>query len=116
MPVWLDSMRLAVEHHTGARYNSVLANYYRTGADSVAWHADDEPELGSEPTIASLSFGSSRRFAIKSRADNSVMACFLDHGDLLVMSGRSQADYLHSITKTARSVSPRLNLTFRWTS
>lgn len=100
---------------TGARFNSVLANYYRSGADSVAWHSDDEPELGDEPVIASLSFGAARDFQIKSKATGERTTITLGHGDLLIMSGRSQAEYLHAVPKTARKVGERINLTFRLT-
>jgi alkylated DNA repair dioxygenase AlkB len=130
MPPWLAAMRDRLEGELGCRFNSVLANYYRGGADSVAWHADDEPELGPEPTIASVSLGAARRFLVRPRehklvelraADDfaSRLAADFDleyelgFGDLLVMRGRSQADYLHSVPKTRREVGPRLNLTFR---
>ena len=53
----LIDLKAAVEQQLGSRFNSVLANYYRDGNDSVSWHADDEPELGLNPLIASLSFG-----------------------------------------------------------
>lgn len=113
MPEAIANLKSAIESLTGARFNSVLANCYRDGADSVAEHADDEPELGTEPTIASLSIGSSRAFAIRNRATRERISVALSHGDLLVMSGRSQLDYLHSVPKTARPVGPRVNLTFR---
>lgn len=103
-------------------FNSVLANLYRNGSDSVAWHADDEPELGDEPVIASVSLGAAREFRIRrwspvnpearrARADSWTIT--LRHGDLLVMRGRSQADYQHCIPKTTRPTGPRINLTFR---
>lgn len=118
MPAWLADMRRALELKLGVRFNSVLANYYRDGSDSVAWHSDDEPELGSAPTIASVSLGASRRFAIRCRgarpSPGTRWDLMLEHGDLMVMSGRSQIDYEHSIPKTARTMAPRLNLTFRW--
>lgn len=115
MPPWLEALRNSVESVTRVRFNSVLANYYRDGRDSVAWHADDEPELGSEPMIASVSLGASREFAIKprARADARRWRVMLDHGDLLLMRGRSQLDYLHALPKTSKPVGPRLNLTFR---
>jgi alkylated DNA repair dioxygenase AlkB len=119
MPPLLDALRARLERHTGARFNSVLANYYRGGSDSVAWHADDEPELEREPVIASLSVGALRRFSVKARSGWPVVQgprydVWLGQGDLLVMSGRSQLDYFHSVPKTSREVGPRVNLTFRW--
>lgn len=123
MPGWLESLRLELEDACGARFNSVLANYYRDGRDSVAWHADDEPELGKQPTIASVSLGAARRFGIRSRTPKGTGAgswdiqwLTLEHGDLLVMSGDSQRDYMHCLPKTPAAVGPRLNLTFRFVS
>lgn len=105
-PPALAEARDAVERAAGARFNSVLLNRYRDGRDSVAWHADDEPELGAEPVIASWTLGAGRTFSVKpwDRRDRRRRSVILGDGDLLVMRGRSQADYLHSIRKTARPV------------
>lgn len=116
MPAWLEALRAGAEKASGARFNSALVNYYRDGKDSVAWHADDEPELGSEPTIASLSFGASRTFAVKPRAGGESVRLSLADGDLLIMRGESQSDYLHAVPKTTREIGPRVNVTFRWVS
>ncbi len=110
----LTHYRATLETFTGARFNSCLANRYRDGSDSVAWHADDEPELGPEPTIASVSLGASRRFQVRHRASGETWTLELGHGDLLVMRGASQRDYVHAVPKTKRPVGPRINLTFRW--
>jgi len=99
----------------GARFNSVLLNHYRDGADGMGWHADDEPELGPAPVIASLSFGAPRRFCFR-RKPGLAPARFeiaLGHGSCLVMRGDSQRDWLHALPKTKRPVGPRINLTFR---
>ncbi|MEZ6003232.1 MAG: alpha-ketoglutarate-dependent dioxygenase AlkB [Planctomycetota bacterium] len=113
----LSELRTRLESHVQARFNSVLVNLYRDGADSVGWHADDEPELGPEPVIASLSFGAPRRFRWKPKAHASgegwTGGIELEHGDLLVMSGRSQAMLLHALPRTRATVAARWNLTFR---
>lgn len=113
VPEWVADVWTQVETATGAVFNSVLVNLYRDGRDSVAWHADDEPELGLCPTIASVSIGAVRRFLIKPRGGVGLFRTELAHGDLLVMRGWSQRDYLHSVPKTRRQVGPRVNLTFR---
>jgi alkylated DNA repair dioxygenase AlkB len=96
-------------------FNSVLANLYRNGADSMGWHSDDEKELGSEPIIASLSLGDERRFLFRPRkgivADKKEI--LLKSGSLLVMRGRTQEHFQHSVPKTAKIVGERINLTFR---
>ena len=94
-------------------FNSVLANAYRDGCDSMGWHADDEKELGPEPVIASLSLGSCRRFSLRSQVDRKTSSMLLGHGSLLLMRGKSQRNYNHSIPKTTRAVGLRINLTFR---
>lgn len=110
----LDEWRRRLEGVAGATFNSVLVNLYRDGRDSNGWHADDEPELGDAPVNASLSLGSTRTMRFRRRDDTSVrFALELAAGDLLVMRGRSQVDWLHCIPKTARIVPPRVNLTFR---
>lgn len=120
MPVWLEALRTSVERECATlgllpcAFNSVLLNYYRDGRDSVAYHADDEPELGAHPVIASLSIGAERKFSIKHRASGSRTDVVLGHGDLLLMYGRSQLDYVHAVPKTRQPVQPRVNLTFRW--
>lgn len=111
----LQELREAVETVTGARFNSVLANCYRNGQDSMGWHSDDEPELGPDPSIASLSFGAARRFCLQHRKQKALqLELLLQDGDLLLMAGATQANYRHALPKTAKPVGERLNFTFRW--
>lgn len=102
-----------IEVRIGRRFNSVLANLYRDGHDSMGWHSDDEPELGREPLIASLSLGTTRRFLLRRRDRSERLALDLPAGSLLLMSGTSQRDWQHALPKTRRAVSERINLTFR---
>lgn len=98
----------------GISFNSVLANRYRDGSDSVAWHADDEVELGPDPVIAAVSVGASRSFQLKRRADPvDRRSIVLHHGDLLIMSGPTQTEWLHRVPRTTRAVGERISLTFR---
>ncbi|HVF34858.1 MAG TPA: alpha-ketoglutarate-dependent dioxygenase AlkB [Candidatus Saccharimonadia bacterium] len=113
-PALLD-LRDRVAAATGARFNSVLANRYRDGRDSMGFHADDEPELGREPVIASLSVGATRRFVLRHRTrKREHFALDLNDGSLLVMAGATQRHWNHALPKTARPVGERINLTFRW--
>ena len=96
----------------------MLANGYRDGNDSMGWHSDDEPELGPNPCIASLSLGAERAFLLRPRKPDAAgkrpsARLVLAHGSLLVMRGASQARYQHCLPKTRRPVGPRINLTFR---
>lgn len=100
--------------HCGVPFNSVLCNWYRGGDDSMGWHADDEPELGVQPVIASVSLGDTRRFLFRHRISKSRKVEYqLGHGSLLVMRGNTQAHWHHSIPKTRLYVTNRVNLTFR---
>jgi len=112
LPV-LAGLRDRLERATGARFNSALLNLYRDGNDSVAWHADDEPELGERPTIASVSLGAERVFELARVADGRRVKCLLEHGSLLVMSGDSQRCWRHRIAKSRAVERSRINLTFR---
>ena len=97
-----------------APFNSVLVNRYRNGNDSVGWHADDEPELGRNPVIASISFGEERIFHLKHKYDKTLKTSIvLPHGSLLLMQGETQSNWLHQISKSKRNMDERLNLTFR---
>ena len=107
-------VRRRIEALTGETFNSVLANLYRNGDDRMGWHADDEPELGPAPVIASASFGAPRRFLLRpKRRGGSSVPIVLEPGSLLVMRGATQRHWLHSVPPTRRPVGPRLNLTFR---
>lgn len=110
----LFRLRQTAEATTGSKFNSVLANLYRSGDDAMGWHADDEPELGRDPVIASLSFGDERRFDFRHRTTGESVSVTLPHGSLLVMSGPTQANWKHRIARTKKSHNPRVNLTFRY--
>ena len=115
---WIDELlelRRMVVQACGNRFNSVLANYYRSGSDSMGWHSDDERELGPDPLIASVSLGGDRRFLLRHRQDRHAAKheVTLEHGSLLVMDRGVQSEWQHAIPKTQRKVLPRINLTFR---
>ncbi|MCA1855805.1 alpha-ketoglutarate-dependent dioxygenase AlkB [Massilia oculi] len=109
----LDTLRRAAQAATGHPYNSVLLNYYRDGRDSMGMHSDNEPELGPEPAIASLSFGATRSFILRHRRSGETLKLALTDGSLLFMGGALQANWLHGINKTSRPLGARINLTFR---
>jgi alkylated DNA repair dioxygenase AlkB len=118
-PRALATLRDRIEVSTACAFNAVLANGYRDGADSMGWHSDDEPELGPQPCIASLSLGAERVFLLRPRTPSaagkrSSTRLLLAHGSLLLMRRESQARYQHCLPKTRRPVGPRINLTFRW--
>lgn len=98
----------------GEQFNHVLLNLYRDGRDSIAMHADNEPELGWEPVIASLSMGAERRFVIQHKKKRSWRrSIVLQHGSLLVMAGAFQRQWRHALPRQADLTQPRINVTFR---
>lgn len=110
----LQHIRQRVESLSGVEFNSVLLNQYRNERDSVDWHSDDEPELGVNPVITSVSFGATRRFLFKRKVEpDQRVAVDLTHGSLLLMRGATQHFWKHKIPKSARPHEPRINLTFR---
>jgi alkylated DNA repair dioxygenase AlkB len=112
MATLLD-VKTRIEHVADARFNSLLLNRYRDGRDSVGMHADDEPELGANPIIGSISLGAVRRFVLRHKTGGERLALELPHGSLLVMTGTSQHHWLHGIPKTSKPVGQRINLTYR---
>jgi alkylated DNA repair dioxygenase AlkB len=103
-----------IQEVTPHHFNSVLANLYRDGQDSVSWHSDDEKELGQNPFIGVVSLGQSRRFDLRSKQDhNNKFSIELNNGSLLLMSGKLQHTTEHCIKKTAQFCAPRISLTFR---
>lgn len=110
----LQAIRNMVEPLAGVSFNSVLLNYYRDGNDSVAWHSDKESIMGSQPVIASVSFGQVRSFDIRNKADHKeIYSVKLEHGSFLLMKSGLQERWEHRIAKSGKPMKARINLTFR---
>ena len=111
----LAALLARVVDHTRVPFNHVLANRYRDGSDSIGLHADDEPELGLDPVVATPSFGATRKFVLKPRRTRlgSNRSLDVEHGSLLVMGGTCQRHYVHGVPRQSgvsgepnRSASP----------
>lgn len=114
---WTDALleiKNKIENVSKYSFDGVLLNLYRNGRDSVSWHSDDEPSLRQDE-IASVSFGETRIFKMKSKTTNDKFEIPLNNGDLLIMKGDTQKKWLHSIPKTGKITGERINLTFRKT-
>ncbi len=109
----LLEIKRRIEGVSDYSFNSVLLNRYRNGSDSVSWHADDEPELGQNPLIGSVSFGEARSFQMKHKSLDEKRKIILEHGSYLLMKGSTQHYWLHQIPKSKRAMGERINLTFR---
>ena len=109
----LLELRARIEGFCSHKFNSVLANLYRDGNDSMGWHADDEMELGRNPTIASISLGAERALKVRDNKTKEIIKIDQKHGSLLIMQKGMQSTTQHSISKTKLDIGARINLTFR---
>ena len=112
-PNFLLDLRMLIEKKVNSNFNSVLANLYRDGQDSMGLHADDEKELGNEPVIASISLGENRPIIFQNKKTKEKVTFDQPHGSLLVMQGKTQDHWKHAINKSKKIDKPRINLTFR---
>ena len=112
-PDLLLEARNRIEKLSGFRFNFAVGNRYLTGRDSIGWHADDFPQIGERPAIASLSLGGVRTFKLKNKCSGQTFDYRLESGSLLIMLPGCQADWLHAVPKTKRPVGERINWTFR---
>jgi alkylated DNA repair dioxygenase AlkB len=111
----LAEIRAMLERQLGVPFNAVLANWYRSGQDAMGWHADDEPELGATPVIASLSLGVERDFVLRPKGKSKRRLLIgLKDRSLLVMRGHTQRDWLHALPRRTQVHDARINLTFRF--
>lgn len=110
----LQKLKSSVESVSNTNFTTALLNQYRDGKDSNGWHADNEKELGINPIIASLSFGTDRVFQLKHNTISDLKQnILLEHGSLLLMKGTTQHFWKHQIPKTSKPIGSRINLTFR---
>ena len=115
--VWLPALwrlKQQVEQWVGHPFNSCLANLYQDGTQGLGWHSDDEPNLGKNVVIASLSFGVTRKFSFKHKHTAYKVDLLLQSGQLLVMRGQTQQYWKHALMKSNKIIQPRINLTFRY--
>ena len=109
----LSDIRAKVEALLNYSFNSVLVNCYRNGEDHVGWHADNEPELGEQPFIASLTLGAERLFTFRHKKTSETGSILLRSGTLLIMQPDFQRHWLHSLPVDKNTTHERINLTFR---
>ncbi len=109
----LNLLKKDIKNIFNLEFNSVLLNLYRNGEDTVGWHSDNEPELGSNPIILSLSLGEERDFMLRNKNMNQKLKINLENGSVLIMSGLTQKNWEHSLPRRKKVKNPRINLTFR---
>ncbi len=110
----LAALRDRVSAELRRPFNAVLCNLYRDGEDAMGMHADNEPELGADPVLASVSLGAPRTFRVRPTDGGEGFDLRLGHGDLLVLSPELQQAWKHGVPRERGVNGPRVNLTFRW--
>lgn len=113
---WTDELlelKRLTENRSGQTFNSCLLNLYHSGEEGMAWHSDGEKDLKKNGAIASLSFGSERKFAFRHKQSKEKVELILEHGSLLLMKDAIQTHWLHRLPPTKLVDKPRVNLTFR---
>jgi alkylated DNA repair dioxygenase AlkB len=110
----LVKLKQSCENVSNSHFNSVLANLYRYGQDGMGRHADNEPELGEQPVIASLSFGEVRNLDFYHNISKNKVRVPLADGSLLVMRGATQKCWQHAVAKSKKLMAPRINLSFSY--
>jgi alkylated DNA repair dioxygenase AlkB len=114
---WTDTLleiKEQIEKNSGVKFTGALLNFYRDEKDSMGWHNDNEKELGINPVIGSVSFGATRTFKFqKIKNKNLQVSIDLTHGSFLLMRGKTQHLWKHSIPKRTKPLGPRINITFR---
>jgi alkylated DNA repair dioxygenase AlkB len=107
-------MAAALSQRYEVGFDRIWVNLYRDGADSVAWHGDRNRLVMTRPLVATVSLGSRRRFLLRRRGTTTATHRIEPgHGDLVVMGGRCQSEWEHTVPKTAQPVGPRMSVTIR---
>lgn len=110
----LGELRDRIDWLTGYNFQLVIGNFYRSSADHIGWHSDDESSMGKSPAIASISLGATRRFQLKPKSQKQTPTEYeLTHGSLILMKPGCQESWVHRIVKTSKPCRERINLTYR---
>lgn len=108
-------------------FDGVAAILYRDGTDFQALHSDREMRWLDDTLIAIVVLGQRRPFVFRPRSSWTESLAHRDapgqgaddvvltpgEGDLMVMGGRCQADWLHGVP-ACDTPNPRVSLTWRW--
>nr|WP_246306147.1 alpha-ketoglutarate-dependent dioxygenase AlkB [Allobranchiibius huperziae] len=108
----LHYLAAALTAHYGRSFTHLWMNWYRDHNDGTGWHADRPADRQAEAVIPVLSLGASRRFLIRPEVGGKSRTILTHGGDLVVMGGRTQRDYRHSVPQQKPAAGPRLSLNF----
>ena len=109
----LRTIGAALAEHYRVPYDGLWVNLYRDNRDSTSWHADSSSCKRDECIVPVLSLGAARRFLVRPRKGGASTAFTPEGGDLIVMGGRCQRDWLHSVPKQREYAGPRVSVNFK---
>jgi alkylated DNA repair dioxygenase AlkB len=114
LPPYLRELRDRLSQRYDVAIDSCLVNLYRDGNDAVAWHGDTVRKLLPTPLVFTVSLGARRRFQLRRASGGPVVRTYLPgEGDLIVMGGRTQHEWLHTVPRDRRVSGARMSVTFR---
>jgi alkylated DNA repair dioxygenase AlkB len=115
-PAILIEVAAALSEYCGVPYDGLWMNWYRDHRDSTSWHADRPASTPRTATVPVLSLGATRRFLIRRNVGGPSTACIPIGGDVLIMRGRCQRDWHHSVPKQRTPTGPRISVNFSSTT
>jgi hypothetical protein len=114
LPAYLEVLRATLSERYDVTIDSCLVNLYRDGEDAVAWHGDTVRKVLAEPLVFTVSLGARRRFLVRRATGGPVVRSYLPgEGDLIVMGGRTQHEWHHTVPRDKRVSGARMSVTFR---
>jgi hypothetical protein len=105
-----------LRRHYGVELSGLGLSWYRDGRDAMGAHRDSDLRHCESTLVAVLTLGAARPWLLKPRAGGPVVDLAPAAGDLLVMGGRAQADWLHGVPPQPGLREGRMSVQWRWTS
>jgi alkylated DNA repair dioxygenase AlkB len=111
-PAFLVGLAAALSEYCGVPYDGLWMNWYRDHRDSTSWHADRPANIPETAIVPVLSLGAPRRFLIRPNTGGRSTTFMPAGGDVLIMRGRCQRDWQHSVPKQQTPAGPRTSVNF----
>jgi alkylated DNA repair dioxygenase AlkB len=115
-PTFLIRIVEVLSDFCGVRYDGIWMNWYRDHRDSTSWHADRPANTPQTAIVPVLSLGATRRFLIRPNGGGASTTLLPAGGDVVIMRGRCQRDWQHSVPKQRTPAGPRMSLNFSSTT
>ncbi|MCW2776373.1 MAG: putative alkylated repair protein [Frankiales bacterium] len=114
LPPSLELLRATLSSRYDVAIDSCLVNLYRDGNDAVAWHGDTVRKVLDLPLVFTVSLGARRQFLLRRVEGGPVVRGYTPgEGDLVVMGGRTQHEWVHTVPRDRRASGARMSVTFR---